>query len=143
MIELAWNVSGSPETALLLVILSAGLSLKQGQRSAPLADKLSTHVIHSLLSCRSWTRRMEWKQVTRMTESSKLKYGASQGRVISLKLSCHAISPLTAGDGKALEKNAKTKRNEYIRKIACRSGVSALFGGRRNFPFNARKGKDL
>jgi hypothetical protein len=67
----------------------------------------------------------------------KLKYGASQGRVISF------ISPLTTPDGKALEKNAETKGNEYIRKIARYLGVSALFDGRCDFPFNAKKGKDL
>ena len=73
----------------------------------------------------------------------ELKYGASQGRVISFKQSCHAVLPLTAGDGKVLEKNAETKGNEYIRKIACYLGVSALLGGRRDFPFNTKKGKDL
>ena len=97
MTELAWNVSGPPETALLFLTLTAGLSLKKGQRGAPLADKLSLHVIHSLLG-------------NSRDRTVKLKYGASQGRVISFKLSCQAISPLTTGDGKALEKNAETKR---------------------------------
>ena len=128
MMELVWNVSGPPEPGPLLLTLSAGLSSKPEQLGAPLVDKLSLHVIHPLNS---------------NDRTVKLKYGASKGRVISFKLSCQAISPLTTGDGKTLEKNAETKGNEYIRKIACCLGVSALFGGRRDFPFNAEKGEDL